>query len=105
MSEQRGEQAMTEIDESYWYDEFWEALPDELVDNEDATTSAVRLWGEAFRGGLVWRDGDDLIGRSDGGSANRMRLTVDDQHLIRVIEEASQRATDRAGGDEKEHTT
>jgi hypothetical protein len=67
-----------------WFDEFWEGIDP----SEDDGITAVRLIGELLASESIWRDGDNLVGRN--GSKNG--LSADDQHLVRRIEAAVERA-------------
>lgn len=75
-----------------WYDEFWDALGD----SEDDGTIAVRLLGELLASEGIWRDGDYLKGRQGQPTA----LSPDDQHLVRRIEHAIERAREATADEE-----
>lgn len=83
------EDEMNERDDA-WFDEFCMELG--AID-EDKGRSAVRLIAEMFADRLIWRDGDNLVGRQ-GASVT---LDADDQHLVRRIEDAAAAATRVAG--------
>lgn len=63
-----------------WFDEFWASIPgpDEYAD------LLVLVFIGLLRSGLVWREGDALVGIAEG----KVVLGTEEQYIVRKFEDA-----------------
>jgi hypothetical protein len=73
---------MADIGTEAWAEVFWEAD----LDSTDDGGRAIRILGELFSANVIHRVGDDLW---DRGMNVALRLSTEDQYLVRRIEDAA----------------